>query len=165
MARKGKYADVVGGLTRLSPEATYQQKVEEVKRRIRDTPEFKSHASYLARLYSAKRLEKEAVEEVLYDANLELTALEQLLSDQYENEDTTSIRLDDGPSVAVRLEPYAQVVDRAAYYNWCVEQGLQSQMQLPWATTNSMAKEALVNGEPLPPGVSIYAKTKVVVTK
>jgi len=44
---------------------------------------------------------------------------------------------------------------------WCVAEGLERQMSLPWQTTNSLTKARLLEGEPEPDGVTCYAKTKV----
>lgn len=161
----GKYAQVVARLQRLSEEPTYQAKVNAVKAAIVAEEEYKPHASHLAQRYADKRIEKEAIEEVLSQCQLELTAIEQLMIDQYEVEGTSSLRLEDGPSIGVQPEPYAQVADRERYYKWCIDEGLGPQMQLPWQTTNSLTKERLLNGEEPPPGVTAFVRTKIVMRK
>lgn len=159
----GKYDRVVRSLSQLaSEESGYQEKVDETKKAIRAHENFKPHASHLASLYVDAREQKAALEEEMYQVNLLLTALEQMTVEQYEVEGTNSIRLDSGASVSVQMEPYAQVQDREVFRQWCVAQGLENLMSIPWQTTNSLTKERLLNGEPEPPGVKAFAKAKIV---
>ena len=111
------------------------------------------------------RLGKEGIEDLLSECNLRITAVEQMLVDAYETEGVTSLKLEEGGSLAVQVEPYAQVQDRDVYRRWCVEQGLENLMTVPWATTSKLTKDRLLNGEPEPPGVKAYAKMKIVLRK
>jgi hypothetical protein len=43
--------------------------------------------------------------------------------------------------------------------------GLERLMSLPWQTVNSLSKERLLDGQPPPPGVDVFAKTKIVLRK
>ena len=63
--------------------------------------------------------------------------------------------------VGVRLV-FLQVVDREAFRLWCdADPDLRRKMTLPWQTTNSLTKQLLLDGQPEPPGVTIWAKTTV----
>lgn len=84
-----------------------------------------------------------------------------LMVEQMEVEGTSSLRLADGQPISTYPEPYSQVVDRDAFREWCIKQGLLRQMQLAWQTTNMLVKKMLIAGEPEPPGISVTAKTKV----
>ena len=123
--------------------------------------EGKRWAAEFARLYAETRRIRARLAQM--DAILSVTqeAHMVLMIEQMEVEGTTSLRLADGQPISTYPEPYAQVVDRDAFNEWCVKQGLLRKMQLPWQTTNMLVKNMLVNGDPEPPGVSVTAKTKV----
>lgn len=158
-----KYAKVLANLERLAGEDTeYQNKVSAVRQEITEEPDFQMHASSLAARYLKVRAEKEKLEAEMYDVNLELTAVEQLLIDQYEVEGTTKVTLETGESIAVQPEPYAQVQNKDEFRQWCLEQGLGNLMSIPWATTNMMTKQRLLEGQPEPPGVKAFIKSKIV---
>lgn len=181
----GKYSGVVDKLPRLaSEEPAYQEKINALKEVISSEPDFQRHASALARMYIDTRtglapeslnqeareslivaLGKEGLQELLSECQMRLTAIEQMLVEQYEVEDTTSLRLDTGASVAVQLEPYAQVRDRETYRLWCIKEGFAPIMTVPWQTTNTETKRRLLAGEPPPPGVEAYAHPKIVLRR
>jgi hypothetical protein len=159
----GKYSGVIDRLPRqLGTDPSYQEKVNAVKEAMRSEPGFKLHASHLAKSYAKIRLEKEDIEEDLSEVNLRLTAVSQLLTDQYEVESTSTVKLEDGTSVGVQLEPNAQVQDRDALRKWAIESGLERSLQLPWQTTNALTKERLLQGLPEPDGVLAHVRAKIV---
>ena len=121
--------------------------------------------SALARLYIAARKEKEEVDDLLTAAQAKLTAIEQLFIDQSEAEGQYRTGLDGGASVSIQIEPFAQVIDKAANRQWAIDRGWEADLTLPWATVNSRTKEALLEGLPEPPGVKVFAKTKIVFRK
>lgn len=162
----GKYAKVLAGLPRfVGAEPAYQAKVNAVKlAMVADAAddEIPLHGNELARRHVLLREHKEAVEAELSDLNLQLEAVNALLADQYEVEGTSSITLADGQSVSVQLEPYSQVADKEAHRLWCVANGLERSLVLPWQTTNALAKDLLVKGEALPDGVTVFVRPKIV---
>lgn len=176
-----KYAHVINALPKMAgEEPAYQDKVNAVKAKMLE--EMPRHASAFAQKYRElrngtgrdlsdkeidqliERIGKAGIEDLLSRCNLYLTAVEQLTVDQYEVEGVNFIRLEEG-SVAVQVEPYATVENHELYHQWCLAEGLLPMMALPWATTNKLAKDRLLNGEEPPPGVGIYAKSKIVVRK
>lgn len=159
----GKYTKFESTLPRmLDPDAKYQDKINARKAEIIEgDPLGTNRASLLAAKYVAVRKQKAEVNKLLRDVNLELEAYGQLISDAFEREGVTNMKLAAGVRVESHLEPYAQVTDRDAFRLWCIEQGLERSLQLPWGTTNSLVKERLVAGAPEPPGVSAFMKSKV----
>jgi hypothetical protein len=144
----------------------YQQRVEAVREEILSTHGVTwLPASVLARDYREIRDEIDAIEEQLSGANLRLEAVKQLLVQQFEVEDITSLALADGSTVRVQTEPYAQVKDKEAFRQWCLQHGFEAQMVLPWATTNSITKERLLAGKPEPEGVEASQLNKVVLRR
>jgi hypothetical protein len=159
----GKYSGVIGNLPReLGTEPSYQTKVNAVKTAIRNEPDFKLHASALARRYLAIRREKDEIKDQLSEVDLRLTAVTQLLADQYEVEGTTSVKLEDDSSVSVQLEPHASVFDRDALRAWAIEQGLERSLALPPMTVIALTKERLLQGLSEPDGVKAAVRSKIV---
>lgn len=186
----GKYDAVLAKLPKLlSTDPSYQEKVvavrsmletgqpfastEELLKKVAELavecPDnadgFRRHGAYLAKRYAEARRKKDLLDEMLYDVNLEIEALKQFVVDQYEVEDTTSIHLDTGEHVRVQPEPYAQVQNKEEYRLWCIKEGYETEMTLPWSKTNSIVKERLLVGEPEPPGVRAHAITKIVLRR
>jgi hypothetical protein len=161
MSKPGKYDHVIASLPRmLGEDPVYQQKVQAIKDAMRVDPDYKIHASFLAREYAAIRAEKERAAAALSEVNLRLEAVSQLMFDQYEVEGVTSMDVD-GRSVACRLVPYAKAEDKEAFRQWCLaDADLARKMVLPWATVNKLSGDMLANGEELPPGITVFAKQR-----
>lgn len=201
MARKrgGKYVDVIGKLPKLKPELTEAQiKVNELKARVRegyklklyndalgytvDVDEDKAKAELaptaqdMANDYEAFRLLKDSLEAQVSAVNKAITCYEQLVADQFEIEGIEgglrySLDADDRRLLTVKKEPFAQVKDRDKYRQWCIDNGFANELNLAWGTTNSTAKEMLLNGDftvldngdiEVMPGVTIFAKDTLV---
>lgn len=156
----GKYSKVVKTLPfTTGQEPTYQEKIDEAKRILRLKGPLP--AARLAAAYIKTREEKEAIEAELKEAELRMEVLVQLLGEQFEEEGLSSVKLENGDAISVWLEPHTQVANRTAFREWCIREGLGEQLTLPWQTTNALAKQRLLDGEPPPDGVTIFSKLKV----
>jgi hypothetical protein len=118
-----------------------------------------------ARAYRAVRLIKEELKARLSNVDLLLTAYEQMMVEQFEVEDVDLLKLGTGDKVNVQFEPYPKTTDAAAVNQWCIAQGYQSQMSLPWQTFHMLVKQRLLEGLPAPPGVELTSRPKIVFTK
>lgn len=166
MAR-GKYDAVLDGLAPMPvADQSYQDKVEKVKEQFTDrTP------AVLALTYAKWRAKKELIEARIYQANLMIEALVQLLEESQEagaegwglyGVGDNALRLPTGETVYVRREPYGYVKDKDAFRDWCMANGYAGQLNL-WPTTMSaLVKERLLAGEAPPAGTDAFVKTKVV---
>jgi hypothetical protein len=125
----------------------------------------KRHASVLAACYREVRWVKEELEAMVSNVNLVMEAYLQLMADQYENEGVTSLTLEDGTNIRVQEEPHAKVVDQDAFRAWVIAEGLERSLQLPWQTTNKIAKDRLLAGEAEPPGIELSRRVKIVKTE
>lgn len=114
-----------------------------------------------AKLYAAARQLADVVETLDKEVGLLVEAAQWVMADQMEAEGASGLRLDDGQPITTYPEPYAQVEDREKFRLWCIEQGLERQMALPWNTTNALVKRMLKEGEEEPPGVKAFMVTKV----
>lgn len=128
----------------------------------------------LARAYELARKADDKLAELVSAMNLHLLALEQMMQDSKERGDVGwgdfgaqryEVRLQSGATVSARAEPRAVVKDRDAFRKWCMANGYEESMQLPWMTTNSVAKELLLEEQPLPDGVEVYQVPKVAFRK
>lgn len=120
----------------------------------------KPSAPALVHRYTALSDAKDAAEQVVKDINVELDAVTELLADQFDAEGVTSLRTKDA-HISVYVEPYTSVNDHDALRGWCVKQGLERAMRLPWQSVNSITKQRLEDGLPEPDGVTLFAKTKI----
>jgi hypothetical protein len=125
----------------------------------------KNYASTYAFIYTQIRAVKEELEAHLSNLNLIETAYTQLMQDQFEVEGSKSLTLESGGNVRIQLEPYTKVEDPDAFRRWCIDNGMENELQLPWMTANSLCKARLSEGEPEPDGVKLFSKPKVVYTK
>jgi len=153
-----KYAKVIQSLEKIPTEimeggSDYQHEVNMIKRTI----ENKQPAS-LAAAWVAIRNKKEELKQREKQINLQLRAYEQLLEEAYEEEDIETISLANIGTIAMRPDPYVRVSNPEAYRQHCIDSGLLPLMSIPYQTTKSNARELLLQGEELPPGVEIYAK-------
>lgn len=157
----GKYDHLVDSLPTLQrEEPTYQAKVDAKKREIYEELGEALSSPSMAILFKRAREDKDGAERILYDINLELTAITQMLIDRYEIDGITSTRLDTGETVSIQYEPYAVVEDKEKVWQWCKDNGYEREMQLNWKTLNAITKERLLQGQPEPDGVRAHSLVK-----
>lgn len=166
----GKYEKVIHTLPRtFAVEPGQQDKIDAVKRAVVENwreENFRNDgtppASYLAREWADLRTLKDSLEAQLSDANTQIDAFTQMMVDQYEAEGIEKLHLDTGEAPRVQYEPYASVENADTFRSWCIKSGYERSLQLPWQTRTAIAKEHLLNGEPLPPGLKVWNKPKIV---
>lgn len=158
----GKYDHITPGLPWKQPDdVKYQQRVDDEKPKIREELGEVSAPSLTER-YAALREQKDAIEETLSACNLQLEAVTQMIFDQYEADEISSVKRSDGGSVTVGTEPYARVVDPVALWDWGMEQeNIARSFTLNWQTLNSLVKELLLKRLPEPPGVEAVSRKKI----
>lgn len=140
-----------------------QEKLDAIKAKMEADPDFKHSAAFIADQYADIRAEKDAIDDVLSEVQLRLDATVQLLIAQYEAEGVRSVHLESGEAPRVETLPYAKVVDPEAFRLWCLKEGLERKMSLHPSTTQSLAKDRFLAGEPdPPPGIELSRWTKVV---
>lgn len=118
-------------------------------------------ASEFARVYAELRAIKDKLENWVSNVNLLVEVYQILMVDQLDVEGISSLKLANGQPIVTYEEPYTQVTDREAFRVWCLAEGFERKMMLPWSTANAHVKKMLINGEPEPPGVTVYGKTVV----
>jgi len=160
----GKYKGLVlPRLINLKP--TYYEKVLALKQEIEQDPEFVRHADTIARTYAEVRREAEKKAAELSEIKLRLETIKLLMIEQYEVEGTTGLTLSGGDKIRWEPAPHLVMLNKEEFRLWCIEQGLERDMVLPWQKANSIAKEMKLAGRPEPPGAEVYMLPKVVFTK
>lgn len=171
MAKKGKYADIVDALPRLpardEEDTKYQDKINARKAQIingdplNDLAPEPRHASHLAIRVAECRELRDKLTAELKAANLELLAYFQLMDDQFEAEGITSIKFEDGGSVRIQREPYADIEDADKLRQWYIKEGLERELSVQWNKANSMMKHLLLEGQEPPAGIKAYFRPKL----
>lgn len=132
-------------------------------------------ASIFAASYARCRAIREQIDSWSSSMGIIIEAYQWLMVDAMQAEGLSAITLTNGQPVSTWQEPYAKVEDKEAFRQWCdADPDLRLKMALPWQTTNELAKSMLLHGQasideetgevkpaPMPPGVTIWALTKV----
>jgi uncharacterized protein (DUF2164 family) len=158
---KRKYEDVVHALPRWTPtnEPSRQEKLDAVAAALKASPEGDTVAT-LAGVYARYRRMREELEKQEAEVNLYLEVISEQMALKFEEQGVEALRTGTF-KVSVYLEPYASVEDRDTFRQWCLDEGLERSLQLPWQTLNSLTKARLLDGRPEPAGVTVYAKPKI----
>lgn len=201
--KPGKYDHLFPKLKKLPPQdLEYQVRVEETKRLLRrcnscdgtgtirvpfepgyDANEPCPHCngsgrrkltgSALSELYVIARADKETLEAMTKEANLELEAVSQMLVASQESGDSDwgafgasdrALKLTNGDSIRVQPEVFALPRNKQEFREWCYQNGLRGKMELPDKPTSDLVKLRLLNGEAEPTGVEVYVRTRIVYT-
>lgn len=162
----GKYDAITPLLPKLQPDdPSRQQKIDAVKNGVTNRD-----AIPLATEFIRLRLLKDDMESDLKAVNLMIEVYEQLLAESQEAERAgwgeygvkeNALRLPDGDTVRIEIQPYGQVKDKEAFRLWCLKNGYERQMHLWPSTTNAVVKERLFTGDPSPDGCEAFQKTTV----
>lgn len=192
MAKKpGKYDHIIDNYAPLPLEDPgYQEKVDAFKEEIQKNEVYTAES--LAKAYRKLRngignpIDDDFLEtliELLGDdgihalksvCDLRMEAYEQMLAASHNADEPgwgmygagdNTVKFTDGGSVSVQREPTGKVKDKEKFRLWCIENGLETQLQLWPSTMNSIVKQRCLDGLDEPDGVEIYSTRKVVLRK
>lgn len=125
-----------------------------------------SKSTELALKFSTLRKKKKELEEHVSKVNEEIEAVSALIELKFEEEGISSMKIrDTGESVRVRYEPVISYTDKELFRQWCIENGYEKEMFLHSGTANTILKEALLAGAPVPPGTEPFLRTKFTLAK
>lgn len=165
----GKYDKVIGGLPKDEPEdSKYQEKIQEAKDKLVSMTTFTPEV--LAQMYFDSRTEHDRIEQERYENQIIVTALEQMLIESSNNDEPgwgmygakpNQIKLRNGASIFVYVEPKGKVVDREAFRLWCINNGLAERLMLWPSQMNAIVKEKLLAGETAPEGTQAVVVDKI----
>ena len=193
MANKkpGKYDAVVGDLEPLPPaDPSHQAQVNIYKDAVRkagiSTPEALAETYKQLRQGVGNPIDADFLEtliELLGDdgicalkaeCDLRMEGIEQMLAESYKagepgwgnyGASDKTVRLLEGGSVSVQMEPHGKVTDKEAFRKWCIADGLENELQLWPSTMNAIVKKRVLEGLPEPDGVEAFSITKVILRK
>lgn len=166
---RGKYAAVLAALPMLiakSPDQ--QQRIAEAKKVVVDafaedgTP---VTVMTLGNYFAEIDTEVDELKARLKELNLQKEAVGELIATAFETEGGYQVNTNAGKNITMQAEPYSSVTDRDAFREWCLSEGLERSLQLPWPTMSSMVKKMLLDGKEPPPGIKCFMKVKPVVRK
>ncbi len=166
----GKWTKFRKKLPRLEPDTDYQEKVNREKARILKLADKQkptkadaevANAAFLGRQMAQARRAKDRLEDKLYDENITITALDQLLVDRLEGEEQESVTLRDGVTFGLKDDIYPQVEDRGKLFAWIKLTGQAALLTVHHSTLKAVVKDRLENGRPAPPGTKVFIKTTV----
>lgn len=191
MGKPGKYDAIVGSLAPVPVDDNrFQEKVNKYKDVIKEKAVHTAES--LALEYRELRqgtgnpidedfantlielLGDDGLDDLVKQVNVRKAAYEQLLAESHDNDEPgwgmygagdNTVRLPDGGSVSIQREPTGKVKDKEAFRRWCIENGLETSLQLWPSTANSIVKQRCVDGMPPPDGIEVFALTKTVLRK
>lgn len=135
-------------------EASYQSKVDLVKVKLTELNKVQ-----LAESLVQTKEEKDALEEQVYDVNVRLEAMYQLLNEQLDDEGITSFKLPNGRPFWQQADVYVKVEDSSLFYPWLKAQpGGEDFFTVNYQTSASLTKSMIERGEAVPPGLGVYIK-------
>lgn len=155
----GKYTHLKDKIEAFQLEPKYAEKVQEQK--------FSYEGFSLLRLgqeYQALRKRKDELAEEEKRLNLEIEAVSQLVLAKFEADDLTKASIEGIGTLSCKDEPYAGVEDKEKLMAWILN-GHAELLMVSWQQLNSQVKEALIEGEELPPGVKVFMKSSLTLRK
>lgn len=154
----GKWSHLVGKVPNLPVDPSYEQalyaRVDELSTLDK---------ADLAERYALLDQVKNTLDKASKDLDFDMTAITMLMSKRFQDEGLESAVIG-GYRWTPKPDPYAQVKDKAEFLKWALEH-MQSNLQIPWPTLNSIVKANLESGEELPPGVDVFLKRSFTRTK
>jgi hypothetical protein len=119
----------------------------------------------IEREFKALRNERDSLKEALKNNYERLSAHELYLLDWSEEEETPSWKDQEGWSFREQPEPYVSVEDKEAFDRWAEANGWKAFYTINHQTLNANVKPLLEANMPLPDGLGVYMKNKIVLTK
>ena len=162
----GKYSSFRNQITQFTTEPDRQDKVNNQRREIHRQLEAENKAitmGNLGHVLVRARLEKQRLEELVKEQNLIIEAMNQELVETLEEQDYTSLRLNNGISLTIKDDVYCSVEDRTTFNNWIKETGQEVLFTVNYQTMAALSKNLLIEGKEVPPGIGVYFKQSIII--
>lgn len=157
----GKWAKFRGKLEVFQLEGPYKQKVDDWKVKFLGTKDaVHANVAMLAKEFAKRKETKDTLEDKLYQVNLELEGLSQLIVDVLTGEGQEKVSLISGATVYLNDGIYPSVQDKSKLRLWIVQTHQEDVLTLNAQTLKGMVGSLLTNGEPVMPGVKLFLKTQ-----
>jgi len=145
-------------LPKFEMEPEYAAKIKEEQkqyRKIKDEP-----AKLGTEFFHWKKLKKEK-EATLAQINLKLAALEGLLLANFEDQEITSIKNEDGATIYKKSTAYPIVKDKKKLFAWIKAHKAAHLIGVVHQSLKAFVNERLQDGQDLPPGVEAFLKDSI----
>ena len=153
-AHKGWYMN----LPQFQNEPDYASKIKEAQLKYN---EFKDdHGTLATKFFHWKKLKK-VKEAQLAFINLHIAALEGLLLANFENQEITSIKNEDGTTIFKKSTAYPVVKDKKKLFAWIKAHKAVHLLGVAHQSLKAFVNERLQNGEAPPPGVECFLKDSI----
>jgi len=154
----GKYADIAKRVPRLAPDPTepFQVKVAHEK----DTYTDPRTATALAKKYDTLRVEYDRLEADLKTKWVRVAAVEQLMWEAFEREETGQLKLESGASISVNPDLTVINLDPSKQRAWALANGLENLLSINASTFASLIKERVMSGLEIPEFVKVGCRMK-----
>ena len=159
MAKEKKWAAFKGKFQKYrdpKQDSTFFERVATVKKEIEQVDN-----AELGRVAGHLKKRKEVLEKEVKQLNIEIEAVQMILTERFENLGLQSLKLANGALLYLNDEPYSSVKDREALVKWLKENDMEEMLTPQWQSLNAMVKERLLADLPIPNGVEIFMKTTV----
>ncbi len=144
-------------LEKAQEDESTQQEMDKIKAELKGT-----NVGIISEQYRELYDKKEKLEQEKKQLNLELGARAQLLIDDLECTGLSQIRTEDGgTTLYIYDDIYTSAANRQEFLNWIRETKQEELLTVHYGTMNSMAKDRLSSGKPLPPGLKAYFKQSI----
>lgn len=135
----------------------WQNKVDELKNSL----QYQQDPAQLSIEFRRLKDEKEALEAKIRELNVAIAAHDIALAAWLEEAGLTQFKTDDGDTLFIKDEPYTSVEDREKWMGWIQETKQEALLSVNYMTMNSIVKDRLQQGQPVPPGLKVYIKTGI----
>lgn len=154
----GKWTEVAKTLKRREEEpGPFRERVHALKDEVRALA-----IEQLKAAYRAARDEKEKIEAAESEVNARVKALEELLTDHYQQTGRdTPYYFDDGRRIEVSDQISVRSEDQDKVVAWAKASGYERLLTLNAKTLEGLVKKLVEAGQPVPDGVAVSAYTQV----
>jgi hypothetical protein len=164
LIKRGKYKGIELPLS-IAEKPDQQEKIEKLKSEITADAKYTGKPAQLAEAYEDLRLEKEALEQLLSDVNLRISATEQLIEKRWAEEDMIDFHMaSTGSKITSQPDVHVKIEDHDRFETWAKEHGYEKLFRLPWQTAAKIVKELILDAKPEPPGAKATVRKKIVYT-
>jgi hypothetical protein len=169
--KEHKWAKFKSKLPEFREEPAYEEKIDRAKREILGIApdqdpemEVKNYSlPNLGRRLAQFRLEKEKIEQLLYDINVKIAAMDRLIPMLMLEEGSTAFKITGGVGFSLKEDVFPKLENEQAFADSLPEDELEALRAIQPQRFKSHIKDLLENGRPLPPGTSASYKTSVAV--
>lgn len=151
----GKYTKLKENMVKFAQPPDFQQKVDLCKKEL-----VAKKTSEITTFYDETMQAKQDAEMVIKECNVRLEAVNQVLVERLEDDDTSSVKIN-GNTYYIQDKPYSSVQDKGKLLAWVRETGQEDLLALNYNTLAAIVNANLIEGKEIPPGVAVFMKSTI----